>query len=64
MKLLNKHAAAAYITENYIPTSPRTLDAWLAAGDRGPRSHKIEGRRVWSRAELDMWVASQLGAVR
>jgi len=60
-QLFNKHAAAAYLTENYIPVRPRTLDAWRRAG-RGAPSHKIAGRVVWSRAELDRWVAAQLAS--
>jgi hypothetical protein len=57
---LNKHAAAEYLSRTgQIPVSPRTPDAWRAA-NRGPRSHKVEGRVFWFRSDLDQWLTASL----
>jgi hypothetical protein len=55
---LNKHTAAEYLSRT-VPVSPRTLDAWRGA-DRGPRSHKVEGRVLWLKSDCDQWLSAQL----
>jgi predicted DNA-binding transcriptional regulator AlpA len=55
---LNKHAAAEHLSKT-VHVSPRTLDAWRRE-DRGPRSHKVEGRVFWFKSDLDQWLAASL----
>jgi len=57
---LTKRAAAEYLSRTgQVPVSPRTLDSWRAA-DRGPRSHKVEGRVFWLKSDCDQWLSAQL----
>jgi hypothetical protein len=55
---LTKHEAAEYLGRT-VPVSPRTLDAGRYA-NKGPRSHKMEGRVFWLKSDCAQWLSAQL----
>jgi len=59
MHYLTRQAAAELLTVRGLPTTPQAL-ADAASDGTGPRYGLVRGRALYTAADLDSWLATQL----
>jgi hypothetical protein len=62
-KFLTRKEAAAYLTEQGLPTSPNTLQKWATTGG-GAEYQRYGNRALYTPPKLDTWAEKKLGAPR